>query len=306
MEKLELFNQITPLYKLNYKMGNTNIWIKRDDLIEFAFGGNKVRLMEYIAGMIVAHKVDRVVTYGSSYSNYIRVVAAVCAKIKVECDLILIEENHKKSVYGNSVLIDYYSNHILHCKEADAHSFIDEYQQRLRDDNINYLWIPGGGHTPEAAFGYVDAAREIKGQMNDVQIFFDNIFLPCGTGTTEAGLAWGFADTDIAITGVSVARSVERCKREIANLLHHMEEICENNVLREFHYDVIEGQTKYGECDLEMKQIISELAVKDGIFLDPIYNAKAFLAMKKYVEKRNDLKDVLYVNTGGTPNIFTV
>lgn len=52
MEKIELIHGTTGLYKLNYSIGNINIYMKRDDLLDFAFGGNKVRLFEYIGAMV--------------------------------------------------------------------------------------------------------------------------------------------------------------------------------------------------------------------------------------------------------------
>ena len=98
MEKIELIHGTTGLYRLNYSIGNINIYMKRDDLLDFAFGGNKVRLFEYIGAMVKKKNADKIITFGSVYSNHIRVAAAVAAKLKVKCDLIVLTTNKNNKI----------------------------------------------------------------------------------------------------------------------------------------------------------------------------------------------------------------
>ena len=194
---------------------------------------------------------------------------------------------------------------IIHCKYEDASRFIDMYKYSLEQKNIKYLWIPGGGHLPEAAFGYVDASKEIIKQLDENQCSMDAVFLPCGTGTTQAGLTYGFAGTNTEIIGVTIARSIERCNEEIDDILRGMEKIDIYESTKKYNYCVIENDgSKYGEKNNNIDELIKEIAISDGIFLDPIYNAKAFMGMKKELERQQKYKNVLYINTGGTPNIF--
>jgi len=303
---------------MNYRCGNTNIWIKRDDTLDFAFGGNKVRIYEYLAGVILNSGSSKVVTYGSVFSNYLRVTAAVCANLNVSCDLIVLDEhdnvteqkmdisNQKSRGGGNATLLNFYDANIIHCQLANAHSFIDEYQEKLKMQGINFLWIPGGGHLPEGSFGYVDAAFEIQNQLKNENIKIDAVFLPCGTGTTQAGLIYGFRDTDVKVIGVTVSRNIERCKSEIENMLETMKLIDHTeNTDTHFNYDVIQGEDiRYGYVSKAISNTMCKIANIDGIFLDPIYNAKAFNGMEKYLKSHNDFENVLYINTGGEPNLF--
>lgn len=163
MEKIELIHGTTGLYRLNYSIGNINIYMKRDDLLDFAFGGNKVRLFEYIGAMVKKKNADKIITFGSVYSNHIRVAAAVAAKLKVKCDLIVLTTNKNNKISnGNGKLISYYGANVIYCAEENAHEFIDEYLEHETKKQINYFWIPGGGHMAEAGFGYVDAFNEIR------------------------------------------------------------------------------------------------------------------------------------------------
>ena len=196
-----------------------------------------------------------------------------------------------------------YDVKIIHCSLEDAHDFIDEYQEQQKGEN--FLWIPGGGHIPEAAFGYVDAAQEMLQQADELGLTFDAVFLPCGTGTTQAGLIYGLRNQDIKVIGISIARPVERCINEIKDTLNSMYEF--DGLVSSNSPDIIVLDNmgiKYGDTDENIIEVSRQLAHTDGIFLDPIYNAKAFYGMKQYLEDYDQLQKVLYVNTGGLPNIF--
>lgn len=65
----------TPIQKLNMKLNDNAIFIKRDDLIPFSFGGNKARKAKLFFEDLERRKSDCVVTYGSSSSNHCRIVA---------------------------------------------------------------------------------------------------------------------------------------------------------------------------------------------------------------------------------------
>ena len=306
MNKYKLVNNSTPLHKLNFEFNHSKIWMKRDDLIDFAFGGNKVRLYEYIANLILEKSVNKVVTYGSKFSNYLRVTAAVCSYLNIECDLIILDEsNNYFDGGGNLDLIRYFPVNLVHCPLDKAHDFIDEYKSKLDSMGEPYLWIPGGGHLPEASFGYVDAAKEIKKQMKYLNVSFDAIFLPCGTGTTQAGLVYEF-NNDIDIYGISVARPSDLCKKEILWSIEHMERISKRKK-SSYNVNVIHNQNeKYGYLSDDIKDTIKRIANRDGVFLDPIYNARAFCGMLKFLESPAcyKYKNVLYLNTGGQPNLF--
>lgn len=157
---------------------------------------------------------------------------------------------------------------------------------------LNYYWIPGGAHTSVAIRGYIDAVQEI---MN----YFSNslegmaMFVPCGTGTTQAGIIAGINGL-MPVYGVSVARNVARCKQEISALLG----------INETLINVLPSSIKYGAKDKAVDDMISKLVQSDGVFLDPIYNAKSFLAMIDFIKKNQDITKAIYINTGGYPNIF--
>ena len=62
--------------------GNLEIYAKRDDCNSgLAFGGNKLRKLEYIVPDAIASGADTLVSIGGVQSNHTRMVAATAAKI---------------------------------------------------------------------------------------------------------------------------------------------------------------------------------------------------------------------------------
>ncbi len=69
--------------------GDVEIYAKREDCNSgLAFGGNKIRKLEYIVPDAIASGADTLVTIGGVQSNHTRQVAAVAAKIGMKCRLV--------------------------------------------------------------------------------------------------------------------------------------------------------------------------------------------------------------------------
>ena len=89
--------------------GAVEIYAKREDCNSgLAFGGNKLRKLEYIVPDAIASNADTLVSIGGVQSNHTRMVAAVAAKLGMKC--LLIQESwvpHEDAVYdrvGNIML----------------------------------------------------------------------------------------------------------------------------------------------------------------------------------------------------------
>lgn len=67
---------------------------------------------------------------------------------------------------------------------------------------------------------------------------------------------------------------------------------------------VLPNSIAYGERSNKIDDVIGELIKSDGIFLDPVYNAKTFLAMVQYLKNNPHIQKAVYVNTGGFPNLL--
>src|SRR6478609_11194415 len=69
--------------------GGVELWIKREDLLPLAFGGNKLRNLEFLVGAAVAEGADTLITTGRRWSNHARLTAAAGAQAGLEVHLVL-------------------------------------------------------------------------------------------------------------------------------------------------------------------------------------------------------------------------
>src|SRR4051794_6095217 len=84
----------TPLEKLprlTQLLGGPNIYIKRDDLLGLAGGGNKARKLEFLVADALAQGADTLITVGAVQSNHCRLTLAAAVKEGLKCRLILEE-----------------------------------------------------------------------------------------------------------------------------------------------------------------------------------------------------------------------
>lgn len=70
---------ITPIIKSNWDINDNCIYIKREDLLPFSFGGNKARIVqEFFEDMRKKNK-NCLIGYGNARSNLCRIIANKCS-----------------------------------------------------------------------------------------------------------------------------------------------------------------------------------------------------------------------------------
>ena len=77
------------LARLTAHLGGADVWAKREDVSSgLAYGGNKVRKLEYIVPDVLASGADTLVSIGGVQSNHTRQVAAVAAHLGLKARLV--------------------------------------------------------------------------------------------------------------------------------------------------------------------------------------------------------------------------
>ena len=92
-ERVELLFGPSPIHRLErlgeHLGGGVEIWAKREDCNSgLAYGGNKVRKLEYLAADALSTGCDTLVSIGGVQSNHTRQVAAVAARLGLGCVLV--------------------------------------------------------------------------------------------------------------------------------------------------------------------------------------------------------------------------
>ncbi len=298
---------ITPIQMLNMRINENNIFIKRDDLIPYSFGGNKVRKAKIFFEELEHQKSNCVVTYGSSSSNHCRVIANLAASIGLKCVIISPVETKKLSF--NSQMIELFGAEIKNCKVSEVKSIIDKELERLTKEGFKPFFIEGGGHGNLGTKAYFEVYAEIRTYEIEKGIKFDYIFHTSGTGTTQAGLICGMLinNDNRKIIGISNARKNPYGSQVVLDsvnsfLEHKGKENVGIEAINFIDNYVIDG---YGTYNKEILEIIKEVFTKEGIPLDAIYTGKGFWGMKEYINKNNiTQKNILFIHTGGIPLFF--
>jgi len=308
---LEYFSKYlsTPIQYLG-EFGTNWLWIKREDMIPFCFGGNKVRKARVFFQEIDIGSYDVVVTYGSGSSNHCRVVANMAAQRGIRCIIISPEEASEATF--NSVMMQLFDAQIMVCPVSCVAKTIERTLEELRAQGMKPYFIPGGGHGNIGTQAYVECYEEIRQYEEVCGIHFDYIFLASGTGTTHAGLVCGqlIHNDTRTIVGISIARQKPRGRDVVVQSIKeylqacsasHQDDEVEHATVFEDDY-VGQGYGKYAEDIVKTIDIVMR---QYGIPMDTTYTGKAFWGMTEFV-KNNELcgKNILFIHTGGTPLYF--
>ncbi|MGI9383894.1 MAG: D-cysteine desulfhydrase family protein [Methyloligellaceae bacterium] len=318
VELAHLPTPIEPMQNLTEHVGSARLYVKRDDCTGLAFGGNKVRQLEFYLGAAAAEGADTVLITGAVQSNFVRLTAAAARKLGMDCH-IQLEERVAKSdaAYRNSgnVLLDKLLGATLHSypdgeDEAGADRQLHEIADGLRAAGRTPYIIPlAPGHPPLGALGYVDAAREIVAQCEETGLNLDEIVVASGSGHTHAGLLFGLRalDADIRVTGVCVRRSAEtqrpriqrRCE-EIAALLEMESPVRESDI----HLTDAVLAPGYGRMNRATLEATKLAARTEALMLDPVYTSKAMAVFLQQARQADPEQALMLLHTGGTPAVF--
>ena len=315
--RLKLAKLPTPLDRvenLGKSLGNLDLWIKRDDLTGFGFGGNKVRSLEYLAADAMKKNSNILITGGSHGSNHVRTTMAVAAHLGLKGFAIL--SGTRPSTKNGNLLLD----QLLGAKliftgdenRSNIDNFIEDEVKRLQSlDERPYL-IRRGGVSSLGCVGYVSAAMEICSQLQNLNLKPDILLCATGCGVTQAGLLVGFKlmGLNCQIYGITVSRTRDECIAQIKQLIDETEENLglnskvPSNDIFVFDEYIGDGYTMPTSKGIEAIHLVAQT---EGIFLDPIYTGKAMAGLTDLVKKGHIGLDqkVIFLHTGGSPSIFS-
>jgi D-cysteine desulfhydrase len=306
-------NEMTPIQALP-DINGCHVFMKREDLLPFSFGGNKVRIAEAFFEDMERKGADCMVGYGNARSNLSRALSAMARERGVPCLIISPDdEDGSRTETFNSRLVRAAGAKIVPCAKTRVRETVERVLEECRADGRTPYYIYGGsdgrGNEAVPAEAYVKVAAEIAAQEKSLGLQFDRIYLALGTGMTQAGLMLGAAllERPWEIIGISIARPAERCRAVIRERLEAYRkekdlpepDLPEASVRDEY---LLGG---YGAWDEGVAETIRDMYGRFGIPLDPTYSGKAFRGMRSELEK-DPLPggNVLFLHTGGGPLFF--
>jgi 1-aminocyclopropane-1-carboxylate deaminase len=311
----------SPIHRLDrlseHLGGEVEIWAKREDCNSgLAYGGNKVRKLEYLAADALAKGCDTLVSIGGVQSNHTRQVAAVAARLGLGC--VLVQE---RWVEWPDAVYDKVGNILLsRIMGADVRldpagfdigirkSWEDALASVEAAGGKPYAVPAGASDHPLGGLGFARWADEVAEQERQLGVVFDTVVVCSVTGSTQAGMIAGFAaqDTDRAVLGIDGSATVEQTRAQIARIARFTADAIglgrnladeEIVLLDEWHAGT------YGIPDQKTIDAIRLCARLEGMLTDPVYEGKSMAALVDLVRSGRITPGsrVLYAHLGGQP-----
>ena len=315
--RISLANLPTPIEKLDrltQKWGGPDIYVKRDDLTGIALSGNKIRKLEFVIAEAQARGADLLITCGGIQSNHARATAVAAIKSGMKSYLVLRGQEGDE-VNGNLLLDFLVGAKVKYITAEDYSTRVDEIMAELAEDlkrqGYHPYVIPEGASNELGAIGYLAATEEIVEQLHKLKLDIDYIICAVGSGGTHAGLLLGqkLYNQKYKVIGFNV------CDDE-AYFIAKISRISKGAIDRfsfkvDFKNDdvkIIDGYVGEGYALNRQEEIdfIKQVALEQGLILDPVYTGKTLFGLKDQISKGRFKKGekILFIHSGGLFGLF--
>jgi D-cysteine desulfhydrase len=273
----------------------SDLWIKRDDLIGLGAGGNKVRKLEYTVGAAMAAGADTLVTVGAPQSNHARLTAAAGAKLGIDTVLVF----HGKpgaSRSGNLTLDALFGAQVHWAGDVDLQQTAQGLADVLRRRGARPALIPFGGSDAVGARGYEQAGRELLSQLPSL----DTAVVALGSGGTMAGLVAALGAE--RVLGIDTG-AMDEPAAAVAAMASELTAPAGIGRLRIRTDQVGPG---YGQLTDSTAAALELAARTEGIALDPIYTGRAMAGLVAAVKDGTIApgQTTVFWHTGGLAGLF--
>jgi D-cysteine desulfhydrase family pyridoxal phosphate-dependent enzyme len=325
LPRQELAIAPTPIHdlpRLSDRLG-VRVLVKRDDLTGLAFGGNKIRQLEFFVGEAVARGADVLVAGGSfAQSNHARACAAAARAAGLR-SVILVRPGAAAGIEaqsGNALLTHLLADEV---REVEAlasvprgdrlaevtgrRAVFEAVADDLRAQGLRpYVLV--GSSVPLGAMGYVAAALELQTQRRALGIDFSAVFV-ASQGVTQAGLELGsrLLEEPWRVIGIAYQPTDGRGAEWVRELMAGAADILgveapDGEVVN----DEDSSGPAYGTPTAESREALALAARTDAVLVDPVYSAKGLAGLIRWVREGRIAQGetVLFLHTGGLPALF--
>lgn len=289
----ELPTPVTVSEDLGRAVGCGPVWVKRDDACAPEYGGNKVRKLSFLLGRARAEGVKTVITYGAAGSNHALATAIHAQRLGLRTIALLVPQHNSGSVRKNLLRQLEAGTDLRPCANGRAAALetVRAFYQSARADGRFPQVIPPGGSSPLGLAGFVDAAFELKAQVDAGLLPAPaRVYAASGTMGTVVGLLLGFAAAGLDSTVVAVRvtwekfTSLDKARRLFHTTNHLLREADPAFPLLDFPEARFELRDEFfGEdyglwtpAAVEAMEVAGELA---GLRLEGTYTGKALAAL---------------------------
>lgn len=310
---------VHPMPRLSAHLGDrVEVWAKREDCNSgIAFGGNKVRKLEYLVAEALAQGADTLVSIGGVQSNHTRQVAGVAAHLGLKA--VTVQEawvdwpHGGYDRVGNLQLSRILGSDIRFDPAGFDIGIRDSWQEALDSvraaGGVPYAIPAGASDHPLGGLGFANWAREVARQEEELGVFFDTVVVCTVTGSTHAGMIAGFALEDRPgrrVLGIDASATLETTTAQVERIARGTAaKIGLERDLRAEEITIVDGYSAgvYGVPDDGTIDAIHTVARLEGVLTDPVYEGKSMAGLIGLVESGEipPGSRVLYAHLGGQP-----
>ncbi|MGH8159760.1 MAG: D-cysteine desulfhydrase family protein [Rhodanobacter sp.] len=320
--RVELAQLPTPLSSMRRLAASLSVpprlFVKRDDCTGLAFGGNKTRKLEFTIAAAMAAGADTLITTGGVQSNHVRQTAAAAAKWGLACHAILdnpLGTPPPDYLASGNRLLDTLLGARIHpapSGEAAIAARVTELASEIKAAGGHPFVVPLGASDEIGSLGYVVCATELLAQIAEQGLDVSHVVLCTGSAGTHAGLLTGLRleGSAIQVIGISSSEPAAVKAAKVADISARILRLLGQPPWHPLPDDIrVHDEyvgAGYGAWTVAAEQAIRLVASTEGMLLDPVYTGKAMAGLIDLLARGalKDVRDVVFLHTGGAPALF--
>jgi 1-aminocyclopropane-1-carboxylate deaminase len=297
--------------------GDVKIYAKREDVNSgLAYGGNKVRKLEYLVADALAKGCDTLVSVGGIQSNHTRAVTAVATASGLKA--VTVQEKwvpidpplYDKT--GNILLSRLMGGDVRSSEEGfgiEHKNATQEAMQEVEAKGGKPYYVPAGASDHElGGLGFVNLVVELAAQEREMGVFFDTLIVCSVTGSSHAGLIVGAVAEGKGrkIIGIDASGKPDETKRQVARIARNTAKLLNDDLEVSDDAIVLDDRFHEGIYGIPGPSTIEAMklaARTDAMITDPVYEGKSMAGLIQLVRESaiEAGSNVLYVHLGGQP-----
>lgn len=277
----------SPLQQLSHPL-LSQLWVKRDDLIDPYISGNKWRKLKHSLSKALHHQKNHLITFGGAYSNHLLATAAAASRAGLKTTAFVRGEAVENEMLMLCKLFG------MQLRFTDRESYKNKpllFEQHFGNDPEAYF-IDEGGAGKEAVDGCAEIIAELPADTA-------HLFCAAGTGTTAAGLLKGIQQRGLQtrLHIIPVLKGGAFIEEEIFKYIGNTNQLI-------LHTDYHFGG--YAKTQPLLIDFIKTFVGRHGMLIDPVYTAKMFYAIEDLANKAYFKPDekIVALHTGGLLGIL--
>lgn len=277
------------------------VYVKREDETGFSVSGTKRRKYASLLPYLENERIKQVILLGGEHSNHLPAIIQLLRERGINFK-VCVKESHQAQKKGNRFLL-----HLL--IHEDEIEYLDAQSWKNAESYLSVKYgseafiLPEGASCKASLAGAASLSLDIRRNEKEKGLSFSHIFLDAGTGMSAAGMILAQSQLKQAahIHVVLMAGEKEEFMQQLQSYARDWQEIFGEEI-RKFpplHLYYPQSGKSFGSINQEILKIIRQMARKEGLLLDPVYNAKLFQSAFHQIREQQLEGNICILHSGG-------